>query len=257
MKKVFKYVSMVILVIFSFYYTNMVSNIYIDKSSLMLQINRQKAILETKSVNAIITDNYIIPGLNGLIIDSKSSYNAMKEHNTFDVNLIVLKEIIPKNSYNDHLDLIINKGNYLKKGVSIIINNNKNIVKYALDNSIKINVLVDKNSIMKSNDVLQINNDYLHYEEVDKILDKEKINFNICIINDNNYDTCKSYGKYLVKPSIILNNNSINQSLSAGDIIYLSDDYSLVKFKLLLKQIEYNRLKVIFLDDMISESLGY
>ena len=198
MKKFIKYVSVFVLVIFSFYYTNIVSKIFINKSVLMQKIIDTKSSVEIPYINAEVYNNYVIPGINGIVVDELNSYYQMKKEESFNESLFVLKEQIPDNSYYNHLDLIINKGNPYKNSVSIIINNNDNIMNYLVNNKLVFNRLVDIKSINKSTLYKQINNDFLHYEEVDKILDNNKNNTNICIINDNNIEFCKSYGKYLV-----------------------------------------------------------
>ena len=78
MKRYLKIISISILVIFSFYYTNVVSTMFINKSELMKKINSYKSIYEESFVNAIINDEYIIPGINGISIDSLNSYYKMK-----------------------------------------------------------------------------------------------------------------------------------------------------------------------------------
>ncbi len=256
MKRVLKYLSVTLLVLFSFYYTNVVSKIFIEKSELMKQIKNYHLEYEKNYVNAVIVDNYIIPGINGIQIDDQSSYYVMKENNQFDKDLLVLKETTPYDSYYSHLDLIINKGNPAKNGVSIIVENNTDIINYALKKKIVINRLVDKKTVLNNSFYEQINHDFLHYEQVEKILDHNNINTNICIINDNEFDFCKSNGKYLVKPSIYLENQSkmLNENITAGDIIFLDNNYSLSKFKLLLLKVRTLNLRLMYLNELISES---
>ena len=256
MKKFIKYVSVFVLVIFSFYYTNIVSKIFINKSVLMQKIIDTKSSVEIPYINAEVYNNYVIPGINGIVVDELNSYYQMKKEESFNESLFVLKEQTPDNSYYNHLDLIINKGNPYKNSVSIIINNNDNIMNYLVNNKLVFNRLVDIKSINKNTLYKQINNDFLHYEEVDKILDNNKGNTNICIINDNNIEFCKSYGKYLVKPNIYLynNNTQILDDITSGDIIYIAENYKLSFFKLLLKHLEFNNIKLSYLDYQISES---
>ncbi len=256
MKKFIKYLSIFILVLFSFYYTNLVSNIFINKSVLMQKIIDTKSSVEIPYVNAEINEEYIIPGINGIVVDEINSYYQMKKKESFNETLFVLKEKSPDNSYYNHTDLIINKGNPYKQSVSIILNNNKNIMNYLIKNKLVFNRLVDLKTIDNNVMYKQINNDFLHYEEVDKILDSNKDNTNICIVNNNNIDFCKSYGKYLVKPNIYLNNSNsfVIDNITSGDIIFIEDNYKLSFFKLLINHLAFNNLKLSYLDYQISES---
>ena len=255
MKKFVKYLSVCILVVFSFYYTNLVSKIFINNSPIMKSINEHKSKYEEQYVNAIIDNVYIIPGINGIEVDKLNSYYEMKKEDSFNKELFVLKEIKPKNSYYNHLDLIITKGNPIKNSLSIIVNNNYDILRYLKSNNITFNRLVDNKTVLEDMYYQPINNDFLHYEEVEKILDKNKINTNICIINNENIDFCKDYGKYLVKPMIVKSNNYlIYKDIEPGSIILIDDNLSLSKFKLLLKRISFLNIKIVYLDYLISES---
>ena len=255
MKRIIKYISISLLVVFSFYYTNLVSKIFINNSPLMVSIINEQQNYEEKYINAQINDLYIIPGINGIEIDKLNSYYVMKKNDSFNKDLLVLKEIKPKDSYYDHMELIINKGNYIKNSISIIVQDNNEIINYLLDHKIAFSRMVDINTIKEKASYQQINNDFLHYEQVDKILDNNNINTNICIINKENIDTCRNYGKYLIEPTYILNNNdySIN-NLSSGDIIMIGNSFSLTKLKLLLKRSSFLNLKIVYLDYLVSEN---
>ena len=88
------------------------------------------------------------------------------------------------------------------------------------------------------------------------MLNNNNINKNVCVINNNLIDICKEEKKYLVEPSMKLNNynlSSIKDSIKSGYIIEVKDDVSVVDFKILLRQIFYQDLDVISLSDLIKE----
>ena len=88
------------------------------------------------------------------------------------------------------------------------------------------------------------------------MLNNNNINKNVCVINNNLIDICKEEKKYLVEPSMTLNNynlSSIKDSIKSGYIIEVKDDVSVVDFKILLRQIFYQDLDVISLSDLIKE----
>ena len=150
-------------------------------------------------------------------------------------------------------DKIIKYGNELKKSVSIIIKNNISIINYISDKNIKITRLIDYNTFTKNNKYEQINNDFINYNKVEKMLNSNNINSNICYINNIVEDICKDNKKYLVTSSVTLNKfnlSNIKDNIKNG---YIIDDVSISDFKLLLKQIYYQDLKIVYLSELISE----
>ena len=65
MKKIYPIFLSLLLIYFSFYYTNKVIDIIRSKDTIMLQIEKNMNKYEEKAENASIYDNYIIPGKNG------------------------------------------------------------------------------------------------------------------------------------------------------------------------------------------------
>ena len=91
----------------------------------------------------------------------------MKKYNTFVSDKLIYKSIIPSISLEKNKDLIINKANPLKKGVSLLVSNNKDVITYSknLDITILVNDQTFKGNILneqindgqnfnKSNDIL-------------------------------------------------------------------------------------------------------
>ena len=83
MKNFLSYLLVLILIVASFYYADKISSLVINKSSLMKEINNKKSNYEKEYVNAVITDNYIVPGVNGLKVNVLESYYNMKRENLF------------------------------------------------------------------------------------------------------------------------------------------------------------------------------
>ena len=133
MAKFFKYSGLVAILMFSFYYTEKTALFVKSKTPLMQEINKQSNKLNTKSVNAIIDNNYIIPGINGLEVDVSKSYVSMKKLGSYNEYYMVFNEITPKISLENNKDKIINQGNNLKNGISLIIEDNKEIVNYFIN----------------------------------------------------------------------------------------------------------------------------
>ena len=102
----------------------------------------------------------------------------------------------------------------------------------------------------------QINNDSVEYNKVESMLNNANINKNICFINNQIIDICKNNSKYLVESTLTLNNynlSTIKQSIKSGYIILINDNVSLTDFKILVKQIYYQDLSIIYLSELITE----
>lgn len=253
MKDIIKYIGILILIVFSFYYTDKISMMIIYESDLMKQIVKSKGIEEKPSQDAIINDDYITPGLNGLSVNEIDSYYQMKKDYLFSSSKLVFDEVEPNTSLEKNKDLIINKANPSKKAVAIIIKNNKDVESYVTSEKMKINKLISYDDFNKDSDFEQINNDK-DRERLDVLLNKYKLNTNICLVNEYNLEMCKKNRKYLIKPTYIIDNSSIvGLEINSGDIIYISDDLSLSNFKVLLKKIYYRNLDIILLSKLISE----
>ena len=256
MKNLFKYLGLFSLALFSFYYTEKMSNIVVNNSELMLEINMNSDDYEILPVSAIISDEYIIPGLNGYTVNVLKSYNNMKFLDDFNSYYLEYDTILPNVSIYNNLDKIIKYGNKNKQSVSIIVKNNFDVIKYSTEKDINITRLIDKNTFDKNVEFEQINDEYLEYKKVENMLNYNNINKNICIINDDNIDICKKEKKLLVEASIVMNNynlSNIKNIINGGYIIYVNDNVDLTNYKLLLKQIYYKDLEIVSLSDLIKE----
>ena len=236
LKKYGKYLLLSILILLSFYTTNKTANLVRSQDPILKEI--KSASLEKKEdfVNAVIKDDYIIPGMYGSVVDELKSLAKMKEQDVFNSLYLINQPIKPDISLNDNLDKIIIKGNLVK-------------------NKIKASSLVTKDNFSKDSYFEQINNDFSNYKEVDKYLKKNKINTNICVLDNNNSNLkfCRSKKKYLVKPSLSLDNTNIievKEKLDSGSIIYLK---SINYLDCLVEYIKSKDLKIVPLSLLISE----
>lgn len=253
MKNIIKYISIFILIVFSFYYTDKISTLVIYKSDLMKEIVKNKANYEIPYVNAIINGDFIVPGINGLGVNELDSYYQMKKEYLYEKERLVFYEVEPITSIENNKNLIIKQGNQAKKAVSIILDNNVDIQTYCKEQSLSINVLVDYESFEKESKFEQLNNDE-DVQKLDVILNKYNLNTNICIMNVQNKEKCIESRKYLVSPSYEVDNvKIIGLEVSAGDIIYIDEDLSLSNFKILLKNIYFRDLKIVKLSELITE----
>lgn len=256
MKNLFKYIGICSILLFSFFYTEKVSNIAITNSDLVKEINENSSNYNVKAVSAEIDGDYIIPGLNGSNVNVLKSYNNMKMLDIFNSYYLVYDKILPDISLENNKDKIISSGNKNKNAISILIQDNKDILNYSKEKNIKISRLITLDTYNKFSSYEQINNDIDNYENVEKLLNRNNINKNICIINDNIKNICLEKEKYLVTSTKTLNNSNlsnIKSNIESGNIIYITDNVSVTDYKILLRQIYYQDIDIIYLSELITE----
>lgn len=259
LKKYGKYIIFSLLVLLSFYTTNKTANLARSKDPLLKEIQNASKERKLDFVNAVIQDDYIIPGMYGSVVDELKSLSKMKEDDVFNSIYLVNQSIKPDISLSDNLDKIIIKGNSKKMQVSFIIdiNSSREIKDYLVKNNIKASILTTKEHYSKDNYFEQINNDFDNYKALDKLLKKNKQNTNICILDSNNTNLnfCKQKKKYLVKPDLFLDKTNIIEvkaALSSGSIIYLKD---ITYLDCLVEYIKSKDLNIVFLSELIKEKI--
>lgn len=255
-KELGKFLLVLLLIVFSFYYTDQISKVLIYKSPLMKSIIASKEKYKVSSTDAIISDLYIVPGLYGQEINELDSYYQMKKDNVFAPEKLVFKELAPINTLDNNKHLIINRANTFKRAVSIIIHDNSLVQKYMEEKNIQGNILISIKEFKTSRKLEQLNYDD-NYEALDKLMKNTNQANDICYVSTTNKEYCLKNNKYLVSPSYIVNNNSlVNTEVNSGDIIFISNDLSVEAFKLLLRKISYQDLKIVYLSTLISEHLN-
>ncbi len=254
--KLFKYIGITSLLLFSFYYTEKLSNVVINNSDLVLEIKDHSDEFNIEPVSAIIDNEYITPGINGSNVNVLKSYNNMKFLNEFNAYYLVFDIIKPEISLENNLDKIIKNGNKSKEGVSIIIVNNEEVINYSNEKNINITRLISLDTFNKSALYEQVNIDDINYKKVDRMLKNNNLDKNICFINDNLIEYCREDKKYLVINNKELNNYNLSEvknNIVSGDIILIKDNVNITNYKILIKQIYYQNLKILSLSDLISE----
>ena len=181
----------------------------------------------------------------------------MKSDGVFNSMFLIFDEVKPDISLDNNKDKIIKKGNSLKQGISLILENDEsNIITYLISNKINASLLVTKETINANPYFEQINNDFNNYNEVEKLLNKNKINTNICIINRNNKELCIRNKKYIIEPTHILKSNNlinIKKTITSGDIILIKDSVSIDDLDYLISYIKSKGLNIIKLSELINE----
>ena len=257
MKKFLKIILFSILIIVSFYFTDQTALFVQSKDPIMQSIKEYSLESNYDAVNAEINDNYIIPGMYGKRINEVKSLMNMKATGVFNSLFLVNDYVKPDISLNKNIDKIIKRGNSRKQGVSFILENDEtNAVTYFISSKIPVSLLVTKKTYNQNPYFEQINNDFDNYKALESILNKDKLNTNICVLNRTNKDICIKNKKYLIEPSLVLNEAnilSVKKNITSGDIIMIKSDASIDEINLLVNYIKSKGLKVIKLSELISE----
>ena len=239
--------------VFSFYFTEKIALMAQKKDPLYEQIKAYEN-TKTEYVNALIAGNTIIPGLNGRELDEIKSLMNMKKAGSFSESFLVYKSILPEISLKDNLDKTIIKGNPQKQAVSLVLEYNEELIKYLTANNISFSVLTTLSNYSENNKFEMINyEDENNYKTLDKILNKNNSNTNICL--KNSY--CSNY-KYLVQVNHILSKNNlitIKNKITSGDIIYVSTNTRVEDLAILIQQIRSQNLNIMSLSKLISEEI--
>lgn len=242
--------------VFSFYYTDKIALMVQNNNPIMKQINEEKNKHEEKSVNAIIKEDKIIPGKNGLTINVEKSFSAMKSFNAFNSYYLIYDQVKPDISLNDNKDKIITNGNLANKNISIILEYNEKNIKYLEKYNIKGDVLIKKANFLNTNKLEMINDDFENYNEVEILLNRSKLNNNLCLAKESNKDFCLKRNKYLIDSELVLTNDNvfkIKNDLKNGSIVIVKEDTSLTSLEVIINQAKFRNLNVVYLSKLISE----
>ncbi len=251
MKKLFSYVGLAAFMLSSFYFTEKIALMAREKDPMLEQIKAYDK-ENTDYVNATISGNTIIPGINGQELDEIKSLMNMKKAGSFSESFLVYKSIAPLVSLKDNLDKIIIRGNQNKKGVALILEDNDTLIKYLEGRNIPFSVLTTLDNYKEDKKYELINyEEEDNYKKLDRLLDKNNINTNICLVDSY----CPNY-KYKVKTTYTLSKNNlitVKNALSSGDIIRVSKNTRIEDVDILMQQIQSRKLNIMLLSKLISE----
>lgn len=252
--KFFKSIGLLCLVFFSFFYVDRVATFGLYKNHLYKKIVDESVNYNVLAVNAVIEDEFMVPGLNGKIVNNKRSYQEMKRYNVFNEIFLQYDEIKPDVSISDNKDKIIKKGNVQKQEVAFIIQNNVQVKNYFLKNKIKANILTNIDEFSSDSFLEQINNDLSNYKKLDNLFKKYNLNNNLCFCLENK-DFCMAQKKYLIGYTYKVDSNilTLKNTVENGNIYYIDGDSKLDNVIVLMNHIKYKGLQFVYLSELISE----
>lgn len=120
MKKFFECIGMISLVCISFFFTEKTARVVKETDEIMVEIKKVAETHVNKSVDAVIKEDTIIPGIYGGVVDEGKSYEKMKRVGSYQENLLVYKKIAPSISIEKNFDKYIISGNPQKNMVTLL-----------------------------------------------------------------------------------------------------------------------------------------
>ena len=140
MKRKWKNIGILFLALFSFYYTNHMTKFMEQIDPIMIQIKENEKKFSIPATNAIIKGDSVEVGKNGYEINDHKSYQRMKKYGAYNETLMVLKEVKPEVSVENHFDKYIVSGNKKDRNIGLVI-----LVKEDTDLK-KITTILEKNN---------------------------------------------------------------------------------------------------------------
>ena len=279
MSKIISISFTIIIFVISIYYTSKIINISKDKDPIMIEIKKYKNNYKTDKEEAILDNQYIIPGKKGTTINVDKSYALMKKVGKFDTKLLVFEELKPTITINERYDNYIIRGNTKNNAVSIIVllkdtSYVEELLKIINQKNIKVTFFISKEIFEESSDILKLIKGFGHeiellsdnysvyevnkYSSIIRLISESKLSF--CLFyekNENILNNCKTSKLHSIIPSIITDNylyNSVKNGLENGSIISMTNNKnSLRELSSTVNYIQQKGKKIILLKNLIEE----
>ena len=273
LKKIFKISAVLLLVGFSFFYTEKVTLIARNSDPIMRAIKKEESNKKVSNVNPVINKDEYIMGINGCEIDVDKSYSKMRSVGEFKEELIVMKET---SNDKDLTEKYVIGGNNKEKKVSLIFIVNKdidsNLTNYINDKNLKVNYFIDGKYLeenMITVKFLSENSNIYYLGENEEYSDENMLYHNnlismngsnepkYCFTSDKDNNTlklCNDYDMVTIKSDIIKDNiyKRIKDKLNNG-VIFAIDSDNIDEIKVSINYILSKGYNIISLEDLLSE----
>lgn len=279
LKNTSKLISLFLLLLLSFIYTDKVFSEARNKDPIMQEVISYKNKNDILPTEPTINDNEIILGISGMVVNEKESYRNMKDDDSFDKNKIVYDKKPPKTSISNNYDYYIKKGNDKNNVASIIFkvtsdDNIDEILSLVAKTGVKVNFFIDGAYLEKNVETAfsMVNlNCEIYNLGYDGKYSKSMINVTNNLIesitlkdskyclneekNDDYKKLCKSKKMYSILPTLIDPTIfDLKENLEKGIIIsYDLSNYNYNEFKLMINTITSRGYKIETLSKMLTE----
>ena len=273
LKKILKVSAVLLLVGFSFFYTEKVTMIARNSDPIMRAIKKEESNKKVSNVNPVINNDEYIMGINGCEIDVDKSYSKMRSDGEFKEELIVMKET---SNDKDLTNKYVIGGNNKEKNVSLIFIVNKDIdsslTDYINQKNIKVNYFIDGKYLEENMITVKFlsENNNIYYLGVNEEYSDEYMLYHnnligmngtneskYCFTNDKNSDTlklCNDYNMTTIKSDVIKDNvyKTIKDKLNNG-VIFAVDSNNVDEIKVSINYILSKGYNIVSLEDLLSE----
>lgn len=279
LKNTSKLISLFLLLLLSFIYTDKVFSEARNKDPIMQEVISYKNKNDILPIEPTVNDNEIIIGVSGMVVNEKESYKNMKDDDGFDKNKIVYDKKTPKTSILNNYDYYIKKGNDKNNVASIIFkvtsdDNIDEILSLVAKTGVKVNFFIDgayleKNvetafSMVNLNcEIYNLGYDGKYSKSMIGVTNNliESITLKdskFCLNEEKNDDykkLCKSKKMYSILPTLIDPTIlDLKENLEKGIIIsYDLSNYNYNEFKLMINTITSRGYKIETLSKMLTE----
>lgn len=272
MKKYFEYIGILSFALFSFYYTNKVTNIMNSKDPVMINIEKYKEETKEDCKEGYITETGIILGKNGKEVNVRESYSNMQGMG-YNEEMMVFDEITCKVNLDNSINNFIVNASPAKRMVSVLINvidmeYLDDIISVLDDKNIRAGLIV-KSQLLKNNeeyfkDLYNKGYELVYNGENEKDLDlflKTIKSFNrnastYCIsIEGEEMDECISNGIQRLKSNYYYSKNILTNtknSLENGSFyVYKENEKTLEELSATINYITGKHIEIVSITDIL------
>ncbi len=258
MRPYIKYLSIILIAVFSFYYTDKVIELSEMNNTILVSINDYAKNNNSKCIEGQINDMGIILGLSGMEVDKNKSYSNMKGIG-FKEELIEYKKKKCILNKEDNLDKYIIRGNISKSNVSLVIDIDtlkyyEEIIKIFEYEKVEVNILANLNNIEKIN-----NKNILYKDNNNNIKKFKKAIHNFYCVKTNDYEIindCKKEKINSIRIVNYINDNLLSNTkkiLDKGIIIFIKENYTNTNELLsTIKYIKSRGYNIVSIDELLS-----
>ena len=275
MNKKIKSFGIILLVIFSFYYTSHITEIIQNIDPIMKKIKENEDKFTINYINAVIEENTIQVGKKGYKINYSKSYQQMKKYGAYNETLMVLKEVPPEVSIEDNYDKFIIKGNKEERkiGLIFIVKENDNInkiIKILNDYHITATFFLDGTFLEKNTSLIKNNSNQeweikSYQEKINPTYLKTAISYLKTISpNDGKYclgeeaiNTCSKLKMHTIKPTMNLKKEiyrDIKNNLENGMLVSMEcNNYVEKELPITINYLKSKGYEAVNLRDFLAE----
>lgn len=281
LKNITKYLGVIVLVLFSFYYTDKSVDIVKRNDPVMKEIIYNSDNFKIESVDAITIGDTIIPGMNGIEVDIDESYKRMKQVNGYYESMLMFSEVIPDESLLEQYDKFIVSGNPFRSDIALLvkvsnITNLERIYKIFLGKNTLATFFIDGSVIENNMDLIyemasdgfQLEN--YGYNDVysednfrwtnNMIFSLTNLEPKFCYSEYRNYEVlelCSKNKMYTVNPTLNVTNNpfyTVKNNLKEGNIISLNlTEETVRELPTIISYINQKGYNLVTLNEIVSE----